>query len=182
MLLFCHFNCALRQSNSIYLETLLHIIAVVRQQFEMGINYSIFLYRKSFRANQRVKHWPWSPSNCTGFTLCNSAGLAVGECYAVKADSHVSGNRFRPKQKWTICYWRLFFMNVFIRRAPVKHNTASECIRTVAATCGCKILQVYEYDANVYGYNANCERHPKNTSSCSIQDSWLRGWGISSSI
>ena len=22
--------------------------------------------------------------NCTGFTLCNSAGLAVGECYAVR--------------------------------------------------------------------------------------------------
>ena len=30
-------------------------------------------------------------------------------------------------------------MTVFIRRAPVKHNTASECIRTVAATYGCKI-------------------------------------------
>ena len=41
-------------------------------------------------------------------------------------------------------------MTVLNRRAPVKHNTASECIRTVAATYGCKILQLYEYDANVY--------------------------------
>ena len=30
-------------------------------------------------------------------------------------------------------------MTVFIRRAPVEDNTASECIRTVAATYGCKI-------------------------------------------
>ena len=53
-------------------------------------------------------------------------------------------------------------MTVFIRRAPVKDNTASECIRTVATTYGCKILQLYEYGANVYRYDANCERHPKN--------------------
>ena len=33
----------------------------------------------------------------------------------------------------------------------MEDNTASECIRTVAATYGCKILQLYEYDANVYG-------------------------------
>ena len=38
------------------------------------------------------------------------------------------------------------------RKVPVE-----ECIRTVAATYGCKILQLYEYDANVYGYDANCE-------------------------
>ena len=50
-----------------------------------------------------------------------------------------------------------FFMTVFIRRAPVKDNTASGCICTAAATYGCKILQLYEYDANVYGYDANCE-------------------------
>ena len=50
-----------------------------------------------------------------------------------------------------------FFMTVFIRRAPVKHNTRSECIRTVASTYGCKILQLYEYDANVYGCDTNCE-------------------------
>ena len=48
-------------------------------------------------------------------------------------------------------------MTVFIRRAPVEDNTASECIRIVAATYGCKILQLYEYDANQYGYDANCE-------------------------
>ena len=39
------------------------------------------------------------------------------------------------------------YLTVFIRRAPLKHNTASECIRTVAATYGCKILQPYKYDA-----------------------------------
>ena len=72
--LLCHFNCALRQSNSIYLETLLHIIAVVRQQFEMGINYSIFLYRNSFRANQRVKHWLWSPSKLHRFHIVQFSG------------------------------------------------------------------------------------------------------------
>ena len=73
-------------------------------------------------------------------------------------------------------------MTVLIRRAPVEDNTASECIRTVAATYGCKILQLYEYDVNVYGYDANCEWHPKNTSSCSIKDSWLPGWVISASV
>ena len=73
-------------------------------------------------------------------------------------------------------------MTVFIRRALVEDNTASECIRTVVATYGCKILQPYEYDANVYGYNAVGEWHPRNTSSCSIKDSWLPGWGISGSV
>ena len=48
-------------------------------------------------------------------------------------------------------------MTVLIRRAPVKDNTTSECIRAVAATFGCKILELYEGDANVYGYDANCE-------------------------
>ena len=57
----------------------------------------------------------------------------------------------------TICYRRLFFKIVVIRRAPVEDNIASECIRTVAATYGCKILQLYEYDENVYGYDANCK-------------------------
>ena len=33
----------------------------------------------------------------------------------------------------------------------MEDNTTSECIRTVAATYDCKILQLYEYDANVYG-------------------------------
>ena len=49
-----------------------------------------------------------------------------------------------------------FLRSVVIRRAPVEDNIASECIRTVAATYGCKILQLYEYDENVYGYDANC--------------------------
>ena len=35
-----------------------------------------------------------------------------------------------------------FFMTVFIRRAPVEDNAASECIRTIAATYGCKILRI----------------------------------------
>ena len=73
-------------------------------------------------------------------------------------------------------------MTVFIRRAPVEDNTASERIHTVAATYGCKILQLYKYDANVYRYDAICEWLSKNTSSCSIKDSWLLGWGISASL
>ena len=44
------------------------------------------------------------------------------------------------------------FMTIFIREAPIAEwiveNTALECIRTVAATYGCKILQLYEYKAN----------------------------------
>ena len=97
----------------------------------------------------------------------------------LKADSHVFGNRIKPKRKLTICYWWLFFMTVFIRRAPVEDNTASACmsIGTVAGTYGCKILQLYEYYASVYGYDANFEWHPKNTSSCSVKDSLLPGWG-----
>ena len=43
-----------------------------------------------------------------------------------------------------------FFMAVFIREAPIKGNTASECIRTVAATYGCKILQLCEYGEDEY--------------------------------
>ena len=50
-----------------------------------------------------------------------------------------------------------FSMTDFVRRAPVEDNTTSECIRTLAAKYGCKILQPYQYDANVYGYDANCE-------------------------
>ena len=107
-------------------------------------------------------------------------GMVTGQIDTyIKADSHVSGNRIRPKRKWTICCWRLFSMTVFIRRAPVKHNTASECIRTIAATYGCKILKLYEYDANVYGCNTNCEWHPKNTSSCSTVHYRLRYFYIS---
>ena len=42
----------------------------------------------------------------------------------------------------------LLLFTVFIRRAPVEDLAASECIRTVAATYGYKILQLYEYAAN----------------------------------
>ena len=73
-------------------------------------------------------------------------------------------------------------MTVFVRRAPVEDNTASERIRTVAATYGCKILQPYEYDANIYRYDGICVWHPNNTSSCSIKDSWLPRWGIPASV
>ena len=46
-------------------------------------------------------------------------------------------------------------MNAFIQGAPTEKNIASECIRTGAATNGCKILQLCEYNANKYGYDAN---------------------------
>ena len=39
----------------------------------------------------------------------------------------------------------------------MEDNNASECVRIVAATYGYKILQLYEYNANVHGYDANCE-------------------------
>ena len=42
-------------------------------------------------------------------------------------------------------------MNVFVREAPIEENTASKFIRAVAATYGCKILQLYEYETNEYG-------------------------------
>ena len=73
-------------------------------------------------------------------------------------------------------------MTVVIRRAPVEDNTASECIHTVAATYGCKILQPYEYGANVYGHDANCEWHPKNTNQFMQHERQLTGWGISDSV
>ena len=41
-------------------------------------------------------------------------------------------------------------MTVFIREASVEGNTASECIRTAAATYGHKILRLYEYETNEY--------------------------------
>ena len=34
----------------------------------------------------------------------------------------------------------------------MKNNIASECIRTVAVTYGCKILRLYKYEAHEYGY------------------------------
>ena len=42
----------------------------------------------------------------------------------------------------------------------MEDNTASECVRTGAATYGCKSLQLYEYDANVYGYDNDTLRIP----------------------
>ena len=60
----------------------------------------------------------------------------------------------------------------------MQDNTASECIRTVAAKYGCKILQLYEYDANVFRSMrtaTRCESHAKTISSCNIEDSWLPG-------
>ena len=44
-----------------------------------------------------------------------------------------------------------YFLWLFsLKDHRVEDTTASEGIRTVAATYGCKILQLYEYDANVY--------------------------------
>ena len=42
----------------------------------------------------------------------------------------------------------------------MEDNTASECVRTVATAYGCKIVQLYEYNAKVYGYNANKNFEP----------------------
>ena len=39
----------------------------------------------------------------------------------------------------------------FLREAPIEKKTTLECIRTVAATYACKILQLCEYEANEYG-------------------------------
>ena len=47
--------------------------------------------------------------------------------------------------------------NAFIPEAPIEKSIASECIRTVAVTYGCKILELFKYNANGYGYDANCE-------------------------
>ena len=44
-------------------------------------------------------------------------------------------------------------MTVFIREAPIEENTASEWIRTEAATCSCKIVQLCEYEAMRAGTN-----------------------------
>ena len=95
--------------------------------------------------------------------------MACGEL--VRADSHVSGHRIRPKRKWTVCFWQSFFMIVSIIRAPVEDNTASERIPTVAATYGCKILEPYKYDENCVWIQYVLRITPD--SSCSIKDSWL---------
>ena len=51
----------------------------------------------------------------------------------------------------------------------MEKNAASECIRAVAAKYGCKILQLYEYNANVYEYNAN-----KTTVKTTVRIQWER--------
>ena len=66
---------------------------------------------------------------------------------SLKADSHVSRNHL---------LLTIIFMTVFIKGAPVEDNNASECVGIVATTYGSKILQLYEYNTNVYGYDANC--------------------------
>ena len=43
-------------------------------------------------------------------------------------------------------------MTFFVREAQIEENTVSECIRTLAAMYSCRILQLYEYEANEYGY------------------------------
>ena len=52
-----------------------------------------------------------------------------------------------PKRKWfakepLLVDEHYFFMTAFIREAPIEENTASECIRTVAATM---VVKLYEY-------------------------------------
>ena len=49
------------------------------------------------------------------------------------------------------------FMAVFIGESQVEENSASECNCTIAATYDCKILQLYEYDANEYRYEKICK-------------------------
>ena len=59
----------------------------------MGINCSTFLYRNSFGVNRGSQSTfstdPDALHNYAGFTLCNSAGLAVGGCSVVMG--------FRPR-------------------------------------------------------------------------------------
>ena len=53
-------------------------------------------------------------------------------------------------------------MSVFIGEARIEENTTSECIRTVAAMYGGRILQLYEYGTDEYGYEASFELHPNH--------------------
>ena len=58
-------------------------------------------------------------------------------------------------------YYDYFFMTAFTRKAPIEENTASKCIHTVVATYGCKISQLYEYETNEHGYEANGRMTPQ---------------------
>ena len=79
------------------------------------------------------KYFPYGPKSrlIRAFLYAYRNKMYTMKFYWVKADSHVSGHRIRPKRKWTICYWQLFFMTVFIRRAPVEDNIALEGVRIV---------------------------------------------------
>ena len=46
----------------------------------------------------------------------------------------------------------------------MEDNTASESISILATTYGRKSLQLYEYDANEYRYEAKWKRYSKNRS------------------
>ena len=74
-------------SPSMNSDTKLIAVDVVRQQFVLGINCSIFLYLNSFGANQRLESHPEVLQNFTVFTLekfcSSSAGQGVCECSAV---------------------------------------------------------------------------------------------------
>ena len=50
-------------------------------------------------------------------------------------------------------------MNIFIREALIEENIILECICTEAATYGCKILQLYEYE----GMNTDTKQSASNT-------------------
>ena len=39
----------------------------------------------------------------------------------------------------------------FHSKAPIEENTSTECIRNMTAKCGCKILQLHEYETNKCG-------------------------------
>ena len=70
-------------------------------------------------------------------------------------------------------------MSVFIREAPIEENTASECIRTVAAMYDGRILQLYEYGTDEYGYEASCEWHPNHLMQHRRQLNKDKCWGLS---
>ena len=56
---------------------------VVRQQFVMGINLLDFSVPELVGSQSTFSTDPEALQNCAGFTLCSSAGLAVGDCAAV---------------------------------------------------------------------------------------------------
>ena len=86
-----------------------------------------------------------------------------------------------PAAESVVCKEPLSVIEIFfITGATVEDNSASECIHTVAATYGCKILQLYEYEAKDCEYKAESKLYPKNTSSCNIKDRRLLSRSLSS--